>query len=60
MDDGGHHLRKAPNPQPNESIKAWNLCQRLHSYTNYYICIKFGSSSIKNGPSNAKKDQITN
>ena len=29
-------------------------------YTNYYNCIKFESSHIKNGPNNAKKVQIIN
>ena len=32
----------------------------VKGYTNYYICIKFGSSSIKNGLGNVKKFQITN
>ena len=32
----------------------------VNCYTNYYICIKFGSSIIKNGLRNVKKVEMTN
>ena len=32
----------------------------VKGYINYYTCIKFKSSSIKNGSRNVKKVEITN
>ena len=47
----GYHYKSINLSKPGTFVKG---------YTNYYICIKFGSSNIKNGLRNVKKVQITN